>query len=92
MINQQSLQAFELVNRNLGERQALVLNMIFQLNNQGIPASDKQIAKHLRLPINCVVPRRNELQKKNRIYCKEINLDGLGNIKVALWVIRGGYK
>ena len=92
MISQQSLQAFELIHRELGKRQALVLHSIFELNKQGIPSSDKQIAKHLGLPINCVVPRRFELQHKNRIYCKEINFDELGNIKVALWGIRGGYK
>ena len=91
-MSQCSISAYELVNKNLGERQALVLNAIHKLNRQGVFPSDKQISLFLKLPINIITPRRNELEKKNRIFCKSVDHDGLGNIKVSLWAIRGGYR
>ena len=88
MIQQQSLKAFEVIKKDLSKRQAEVLSCIFRLGE----ASDKQISKYLGLPINSITPRRNELEKKNRIYCRRIDLDGIGNMKVAIWGMRGGFK
>lgn len=88
MINQQSLQAFELVNKTLGKRQAQVLNAIFQLGE----ASNHQISQFLNLEINQITGRTNELSKKNRIFESKRDYDGHSKVKVTFWKLRGGYK
>lgn len=88
-INQSSLEAFELVRSELGKNQAKVLWAINILNKHNIPASDRQIASLLKWSINRVVPRRNELEKANRIYSSGRDFDGISQVKVNLWKIKG---
>jgi len=88
MIQQQSIQAFELIKPELGKRQAQILNVIFQLGS----ASNHQISEFLNLEINQITGRTNELSKKNRIYEVKKGYDGHSKVKVTFWGIRGGYK
>jgi len=90
MINQSSLEVFELIKPELSKRQALVLYAIHHLNINNIPCSDKQISNFLKLPINQIVPRRAELEKFNRIYSIGRFYDGISQVKCNLWHIRGG--
>ena len=85
-MEQQSLQAYELIKPELNKRQAQVLNAIFQLGE----ASNHQIAEFLNLEINQVTGRTNELAGKNRIFCIRKDYDGHSKVKVAIWKIRGG--
>jgi len=88
MMQQQSIQAFELVKRDLGKRQAQVLNCIYQLGQ----ASNHMISNFLGLEINQITGRTNELYKKNRIHEVKKDYDGHSKVKVTFWGIRGGYK
>jgi len=66
MIQQTSLMAFKEVKQELGERQRQVLSLFAN----AVVLSDQDIAYSLRLPINSITPRRNELEKLNLIiYC-----------------------
>lgn len=91
-VNQSSLEAFELIKPELSKKQALVLWAISQLNSKGIPCSDRQIALFLKLNINEITPRRNELEHFNRIYSLGREYDGISQVKVNLWHIRGGLR
>ena len=88
MMNQQSLQAFELVNRELSKRQAECLHAIHELGE----ASNHQISKFLGLEINQITGRTFELHKKNRIFESKRDFDGFSKVKVTFWKLRGGYK
>jgi len=64
-MQQTSLQAFEKVLPKIGERQLLVLEHLRWVGE----ATDAMICQSIKLPINCVTPRRNELVKKGCIIC-----------------------
>ena len=89
MINQSSLEAYEIISPNLNKRQAQILWCIGSLNRIGVYPSNQQIANTLNLQINQVTPRTNELSKFNRIYSIGRKFDGLSKVKVNLWAIRG---
>ena len=84
------LNAFALAKPNIGKNQAKVLWAINYLNSNSIPCSDRQIANLLGWEINCVVPRRKELESMKRIFCEKVGYDGISKIKVNLWRLRGG--
>lgn len=66
MITGTSLEAFEKILPKIGERQLLVLEHLGWV----VDGTDAMICQALKLPINCVTPRRNELVKMGCI-CKE---------------------
>lgn len=83
MIQQASLKAFEKAKINIVGRRLQVYNAIKELGQ----ATDKEVSDYINLPINCVTPRRQELQKANHIYCcGEKKSDS--NISVAVWRVR----
>jgi hypothetical protein len=63
-----------LTKEHLGERQQEVLECI----EENFPCSDKQIADYLGLPINCITPRRGELEKKKLIVQAFVGVNSLG--------------
>lgn len=63
MMRQTSLEAYELLQPQLGERQAAVLTALRCM----VQATDKDLASFLRWPINRVTPRRGELVKLGRV-------------------------
>lgn len=65
MVQETSLLAYDAVLEHLGRRQFMVLNAIRILE----PTTDSEIAAYLCWPINCVTPRRGELEKKGMIVC-----------------------
>ena len=79
MIRQTSLMAYSEVKRVVGVRQQLVLSAILSL---GV-ATDKQLAKFLQWPINCVTPRRGELVKLGRV--KELGTVDQDGRSVMVW-------
>ena len=62
MIEKTSLQAFEEVRENLGERQLLVLNALRVIQ----PATNSMIAQYLNKPINTITPRVHELRNQKK--------------------------
>lgn len=58
-----SLEAFEEVKKNLGERQTLVYKYLERLG----PATNKMLARVIGLEINSVTPRIHELRKKRLV-------------------------
>ncbi len=63
MIRQTSLLAYQDVKKKLSRTQAMVLEALEEIS----PASDKDIARHLKWPINSITPRRGELVTKNKV-------------------------
>lgn len=63
MIKETSLEAFEKVLPKIGDRQALILNLLKDLNSR----TDAMITQELGLKINQVTNRRGELVKKGCI-------------------------
>jgi len=66
VVKETSLEAYDEVKENLGERQLKVLNALRKIQ----PATNSMIAKYLNLPINTITPRMHELrnQKKRVTY------------------------
>ncbi|GAG71734.1 unnamed protein product [marine sediment metagenome] len=64
MIQQTSLIAFNDILPDLGKKQ----QQIYDLFEKKGELYDQKIAKILNLPINCITPRRNELEKAKLIY------------------------
>lgn len=59
MIQQTSIQAFIEILPKIGDRQDQVLEHLGWVGE----STDRMIAASLKLPINCITPRRNELVK-----------------------------
>lgn len=72
MMQQTSLRAYSLIAPTLGRREKQVYECIKRLYD----ATDAEIAEHLRLPINCITPRRGALVRAGLVmlaekrYCK----------------------
>lgn len=79
-MRQTSILAFRQIEDKLGPRQKLVLEALEEIS----PANDKQIAEHLRWPINTVTPRRGELLKKQKIVEAYVGSDISGR-KTTFW-------
>jgi len=62
-VRQTSLKAFEALQDHLGENQQAVLGVIVRFG----PCSNKDVARILGWPINCVTPRVLELRKKELV-------------------------
>lgn len=58
MAQETSIQAYE--GLDLGERQTQVYNALKEIQ----PATNTMLAKHLKLPINCITGRIHELRNK----------------------------
>ncbi len=81
-MRQTSLQAYQHVRTAIGGRQQLVLSAILQL---GI-ATDKQVAKSLQWPINCLTPRRLELVKAGLV--EEVGVTNIDGRKQIIWKVK----
>lgn len=65
-VQETSLDSFIEINKDemgLGQRQLIVYSALLYLKR----ATNSMIAKHLRLPINCVTPRIFELREKELV-------------------------
>ena len=69
MIEETSLEAFEEVRQNLGERQKLVYNRLKSMRL----ATNTMIAKSLNIPINCVTPRIYELRQMKLVGVSKVD-------------------
>jgi hypothetical protein len=69
MIQETSLKAFREILPELGHRQLEVLRVIY---NQ-VTANNNIISKILKLPINSVTPRVNELRKKGLVIMSTVS-------------------
>ena len=63
MIQSTSINAFEEVNKTLGERQKVVYDALKHLKQ----ANNKMIADKLNYPINSITPRVHELRNKKLV-------------------------
>lgn len=79
-MRQTSILAYRQIENKLGPRQKLVLEALEEI----APANDKQLAEHLRWPINTVTPRRGELLKKQKIVEAYTGIDTSGR-KAIYW-------
>lgn len=70
-MQQTSLLAYQGAQINLGRKQQLVLEAIEEIG----PASNKQIATHLKWAINSVTPRTLELRQKNKVEASHIGIE-----------------
>jgi len=69
MIQPTSLEAFEKVLPKIGQRQEQVLEHL----NWVKEATDAMIGASIKLPINCITPRRGELVKMNLVEKSKID-------------------
>ncbi len=83
-MRQTSLMAYESIQKELSARQELVYHTISRYG----AVSDKQLAKWLGWPINCVTPRRNELVKLGRV--RECDVVIQDKRRVYLWEVTSG--
>ena len=68
LVTNTSIQAFIEILPKIGERQDLVLEHLGWVGE----ATDRMIAASIKLPINCVTPRRNELVKMNLLRVSQV--------------------
>ena len=84
MIQPTSLLAYAKILENLGERQKLTYKALLELGE----ANNTMIAKHLNLPINCIVPRINELRKKGVVMMAKKDKCPITGETVMFWKVR----
>ncbi len=85
-----SLEAYEDIQEELGDRQKLVLKAIMEI---GRPVSDKYIAEYLSKSINSITGRRNELVEQDLVYEVRKGESEITGRKVIKWYLsRKGVK
>lgn len=75
-----SLDSYSKIKPTLKSRQAQVLKI---LKNQDL--SNRQISEKLKLPINRITPRTNELVKRGLVYCCGKSFDKVTKKTVMVW-------
>lgn len=91
MIQETSLQAYEEIKEELGQRQKLVLNAIRELES----ANNRIISQYLRLPINSVTPRVKELREMKLVGVDRVDVDPVTQKNTIYWKstqMKGGLK
>lgn len=68
-MQQTSIEAFQKILPKIGKRQELVLEHLSWIQD----ATDAMIGASIKLPINCVTPRRGELVKKKLVESSRIS-------------------
>jgi len=82
-IQQTSLEAWEEVRYNLGEKQKLVYEALKFLRT----ANDKMIAKRLNWPINCITNRRGELVRRRLVGVSFVGPDLFSGRNTIYWKV-----
>lgn len=82
-IRETSLLAYSKVLETLGERQRRVYSALRKLKK----ASNTMIAKEVKLPINCVVPRIHELRKLGVVRQEGKHICNITNKQVLFWKV-----
>jgi len=80
-IQQTSLDAYESIVHELGDRQLQVYNALKTLG----PSTNKMISAHLKLPINSITPRMLELREMKLVGVAFVSKDGARN--AVFWKI-----
>jgi hypothetical protein len=70
MIQQTSIEAFQKVMPKINFRQEMVLEHLYWVGE----ATDAMIGASIKLPINCITPRRGELVKKKLIEKSRVDI------------------
>ena len=83
MIQETSLEAYEILQPDLGELQEEVYNAI--IDNPGV--SNHELAQHLGWEINRVTPRVKELRDKGIVIYSHNKQDEETNRKVMCWCV-----
>lgn len=84
-MRQTSLMAYAGVRPKLGRNQSIVLDALGDI----YPASDKELASHLKWPINSITPRRGELVTKKQVVVAYVAKDRSGRT-VTFWKPQNG--
>lgn len=88
MLADTSIQAYESILPELGERQLQVLNAFRKLEY----ATNAMVAKELNLPINSVTPRSLEIRKKGLIERSHISTCPVTRGRAQFWHIIETFK
>ena len=83
MVTNESLEAYNNIKPELGDRQLLVYNALKKLEY----CTNTMISKELNLPINCVTPRVHELRKKNLVIRSHISTCPITRNHAQYWKI-----
>ena len=86
MLQQTSLNAFNTITEQLGERQQRIIEFFYKHN--GHDFTNTEIADQLLLPINCVTPRVNELRKKGLLIFSQQRYCFITGRKVMAWRLK----
>ncbi len=81
MITETSMMAFDMIQEDLGNRQFEVYKGFKKLEY----ANNTMLSKYLKLPINTVTPRTNELVKKGLIEFSHITTCPITRRKSKFW-------
>ena len=83
MIQETSLEAYEILQPELGELQETVYNVIIGHPNM----SNHDIARYLGWEINCVTPRVKELRDKHIVVFSHYKVDAITNRQAMCWCV-----
>jgi len=83
LIQETSLEAFESIQMELGERQRQFYNLIKLYPG----VSNHDLSRIAQLPINSVTPRVNELRRKGLVVFSHYKQDRVTNRRVMTWVV-----
>ena len=83
MIQETSLEAYKVLEPELGDRQRTIYNMLKTHPN----ISNLDISRIMSIPINSVTPRVKELRDKGLVVFSNYKTDRITNRRVMCWKI-----
>lgn len=83
MIQDTSLEAYDSIKPELGERQLSVYKALLQLRE----ADNLTISKFLGLPINSITPRVKELRDKKLVGVAKVDISPITKRRVIFWKV-----
>lgn len=85
MITQTSLQAYNRIKEEIGERQLQVYQTLKEL----LYATNTMISKKIKLPINSITPRIFELRQKGLVEYSHTSWCPITKMKAKYWKCKG---
>ena len=83
-----SLMAYQKILPKLGQKQTVVYNALLHASRCGFDLTDKELSRVLGWEINCVTPRRGELEKLGLIVASCKRRCGVTGEMVYAWKVK----
>ena len=81
-------ESYQRIQGHLGNRQRKLYRLLKEATDNGFTMTDRQMSKAMHWSINCVTPRRGELENLGLVVCAGVAWDCETRRKATMWKVK----